>query len=201
MMIKHIAVLGSAFNPPHLGHKDILLQINHEFDEIILVPSYRHAFGKTMVDFDDRLAMASHMAQMFNDELSQEQKSVTPILVSDIERSIGMQTTQPVYTFDVLSALEKRYRAAGILAKLSFVLGPDNASFDTWKHFYRADEIRERWGLRSVTERLKVHSSQIRKLISGFPRPEYLFMSRLSHFLDKPVASYIYQHNLYGAKQ
>ncbi|NVJ60753.1 MAG: adenylyltransferase/cytidyltransferase family protein [Gammaproteobacteria bacterium] len=198
-MIK-VGVLGSAFNPPHLGHKDILQQINHEFDEILLVPSFRHAFGKNMVKYEDRLAMASSMAQMFECQLKRERKTVTPILVSDVERAIGEGNTQPVYTYDVLQTLEERYQAFGINARLTFILGPDNASFDTWNKFYKAEEIKERWGLRSVSERLKVHSSQIRQLISGYPRPEYLFMSRLTHFLDKPVASYIYQHNLYGAR-
>ncbi|WMS85905.1 adenylyltransferase/cytidyltransferase family protein [Pleionea litopenaei] len=201
MKIKRVGVLGSAFNPPHLGHKDILNQVNHEFDELLLVPSFRHAFAKTMVPFADRLAMVSIMAQAYYLEATMHNRSLTPVLVSDIERRLGEKTNSPVYTYHVLEALEDCYKRAGEMVELVFILGPDNVSFDTWSKFYKADEIRKRWSLRSVSERIKIHSSDIRTLIANYPRPEKLFKARFNRFMDNPVADYIFQQKLYGAQK
>ena len=198
MKKRHVAVIGSAFNPPHLGHKDVIEQVYQSFDEILLVPSFKHAFGKKMVPFEHRLYMASMMGQCFHNESYIQYGEHTPILTSDIEREIGAQKEGPVYTFDVLEALEKKYQKAGIESELTFIVGPDNASFETWSKFYRGDEILERWKLRSVSERIAVHSTEIRKLISEFPRPSFLFEARFKKYMDGMVANYIYNNRLYG---
>ncbi|HIB77351.1 MAG TPA: hypothetical protein EYO58_06995 [Flavobacteriales bacterium] len=41
-----IAVFGSAFNPPHLGHMDVVRQCLSHVDQVLIVPSARHPFGK-----------------------------------------------------------------------------------------------------------------------------------------------------------
>ena len=198
MKKRRVAVIGSAFNPPHLGHKDIVEQVYQDFDEIILVPSFRHAFGKKMVPFQHRLYMASMMAQSFHSEQHLKYEHAASIVTSDIERQIGINQSGPVYTFDVLNAIETLYRNASIKSELTFVVGPDNASFETWNKFYRGNEIIERWNLRTVSERLPVHSTNIRELISDYPRPAFLFESRFKKYLDGVIANYIFDHKLYG---
>lgn len=198
MKNKRVAVIGSAFNPPHLGHKDIIEQIYLDFDEILLIPSYRHAFGKKMVAFKHRLFMTSMMGQAFHNECYLAYQHSTPILTSDIEREIGQTQTGPVYTFNVLETLEAKYQKAGINAQLTFVVGPDNASHETWSKFFRGDEIMKRWNLRSVSERISVHSTEIRALISEYPRPAFLFETRFRQYLDGLIANYIFSNKLYG---
>ena len=198
MINKRIAVIGSAFNPPHLGHKDVIEQIYLDFDEVLLVPSYRHAFAKQMVDFNHRLYMASMMGQAFHNECYLAYQHSTPILTSDIEREIGQTRAGPVYTYDVLEALEARYQTAGVNAQLTFVVGPDNANHETWSKFYKGEEIVNRWRLRSVSERLPVHSTGIRELITDFSRPRFLFEARFKKYLDNLVARYIFDNRLYG---
>ena len=51
-----IAVFGSAFNPPSLGHKSVIERLSH-FDKVLLVPSLSHAWGKEMLPFDTRIDM------------------------------------------------------------------------------------------------------------------------------------------------
>ncbi|WP_444997373.1 adenylyltransferase/cytidyltransferase family protein [Aliikangiella sp. IMCC44359] len=198
MKTKRVGVVGSAFNPPHLGHKDIIEQIYSDFDEILLVPSYRHAFGKKMASYEDRLNMTSLLAQAFHSEKHLQFKSKPTILTSSIERDIGSSNSKPVYTFDVLDALENRYLKSGFHAKLTFIVGPDNATHKTWNKFYRGEEIILRWNLRSVSERVPVRSTLIRKLISDYPRPEFLFETRFKYYLDSMIAHYIFNQKLYG---
>lgn len=195
---RRVAVIGSAFNPPHLGHKDVIEQIYCDFDEILLVPSYRHAFGKKMVPFEHRLYMASMMGQCFHSEDYIRYSTTPTILTSDIERQIGRSKPGPVYTYDVLSALEGKYEKAGVESDLTFIVGPDNACSETWSQFYKGSEILERWKLRSVSERVSVRSTQIRDLISEFPRPAFLFETRFKKYLDGMVANYIFNNKLYG---
>ena len=196
--IKRIAVIGSAFNPPHLGHKDIIEQIYQDYDEILLIPSYRHAFGKKMVPYQDRLFMASMLGEAFHAEKYLNFDANAVIATSAIERDLGADNDRPVYTFDVLNELEMRYKNANIQAELTFIIGPDNASHENWSKFYRGEEIVKRWNLRSVSERVNIHSTLIRELISEYPRPSFLFESRFKKYLDGVVAKYIFNHQLYG---
>lgn len=113
-----IAVFGSAFNPPHRGHEDVIHQILEHTDKLVLVPSYNHAFGKKMMPFEFRVGLVKGMvAEMGLNENT---------LVSRIEHDIAdtHPEDRPVYTFDVLSELEKVYNTQN----LTFVVGPDNAS-------------------------------------------------------------------------
>jgi nicotinate-nucleotide adenylyltransferase len=198
MVKKRIGIIGSAFNPPHLGHKDIIEQIYKDYDEILLIPSYRHAFGKNMVPFKDRLYMASMLGQTFHAEKYLNFEHQTAIITSGIERDLGIDNESPVYTFDVLSELEQRYLNANVQPDLTFIVGPDNATHETWAKFYRGEEILKRWNLRTVSERVPVHSTLIRELITEYPRPDFLFESRFKKYLDGMIANYIFNHRLYG---
>lgn len=149
---KMIAVFGSAFNPPHRGHADVVRQALEKADCVLLVPSYRHAFGKHMAPYDQRLAMAAAMAASLNE--------LGDIRVCDIERAIaeGKDAGEAIYTYDVLCALEEGHPDASLL----FVLGPDNAEPATWNKFYRAQDILDRWGTWAAEERIAVRSTRIR---------------------------------------
>lgn len=193
-----VGIIGSAFNPPHLGHKDVIEQVYQDFDEILLVPSYRHAFGKNMVAYEQRLNMASLLAQSFHSERYLSFSQSMSIVTSSIERDIGESSQKPVYTFDVLEELENRYRSINTKAELTFIIGPDNACHETWSKFYRAEEIIQRWNLRAVSERIPVHSSSIRELISDYPRPEFLFETRFKNYMDSMISNYIFDQRLYG---
>jgi nicotinate-nucleotide adenylyltransferase len=195
---KRIGIIGSAFNPPHLGHKDIIEQIYKDYDEILLIPSYRHAFGKNMVPYQDRLYMASMLGEAFHAEKHLKFEHETAIMTSAIERDLGINNDKPVYTFDVLNELEQRYLNANIQPELTFIIGPDNATHETWNKFYRGEEIVKRWNLRAVSERIPVHSTLIRELISDYPRPGFLFETRFKQYLDGMIAKYIFNHRLYG---
>lgn len=199
MKTKNIGILGSAFNPPHLGHKDIIEQVYQNFDEILLIPSFHHAFNKKMEPYQDRLCMTSMLAKSFQTEKHQVKEQLTPVMVSSIERDLGSHTDSPVYTFDVLNELEQRYLNANIKPTLNFIIGPDNATEKIWSKFHRGEEIVERWYLTIVRERIPVRSSLIRELITDSPEPELLLETRLSKYIDTPIVKYIINHHLYGA--
>lgn len=86
MTNKKIGILGSAFNPPTLGHLDVLEQARQQFDLILLVPSAAHAFSKPMLSFHHRVAMCQQLVhsvqlpqcQLEVSEIEQEMLQIIP---------------------------------------------------------------------------------------------------------------------------
>lgn len=57
-MKRRIAVFGGSFNPPHLGHRKICRYLlDRGFEQVWIVPCYRHAFGKRLAAFEHRFEM------------------------------------------------------------------------------------------------------------------------------------------------
>ena len=57
--MKEIALLGGSFNPPHIGHLMAAWYVlaTEPVDEVWLLPSYRHPFGKALAPFEERVRM------------------------------------------------------------------------------------------------------------------------------------------------
>lgn len=167
-----IAIFGSAFNPPSLGHKSVIQSLSH-FDKVLLVPSISHAWGKSMLDYSIRC----QLVDMFIDDLAQNN-----VERSDIEEHL-YQPNSSVTTFAVLEALEQRYPDA----ELTFVLGPDNLF--SFEKFYNAQQIVERWSLLACPEKVKVRSTTIRYSLSqGL---------NVDHLTTVSVAKHLVAHKLY----
>ncbi|MCL9780090.1 nicotinate-nicotinamide nucleotide adenylyltransferase [Vibrio sp. S4M6] len=144
-----IAVFGSAFNPPSLGHKSVIESLSH-FDTILLIPSICHAWGKHMADFELRCKLVEAFIRDLN---------LLNLELSRIEESL-YKPGESVTTFDVLENLQKIYRTDDI----TFVIGPDN--FVKFNQFCKADEIMTRWSVLACPEKLAVRSTLIREKLS-----------------------------------
>ncbi len=78
-MKRRVAVFGGSFNPPHTGHRKICRYLlAQEFDEVWVVPVYRHAFGKRLAPFKHRLEMCRLMTH-----------GLSRVKILDTERRIG----------------------------------------------------------------------------------------------------------------
>ena len=68
---REIALFGGSFNPPHLGHLFVITQVlaTEAVDEVWLVPTHTHAFGKDLAPFPLRLAMCRAAAELFGDRV------------------------------------------------------------------------------------------------------------------------------------
>jgi len=62
-----IALFGGSFNPPHVGHLLVASYVlaTADIDELWLMPARRHAFGKALAPFEDRVAMCHLLAAQF----------------------------------------------------------------------------------------------------------------------------------------
>ncbi len=147
--MEKIAVFGSAFNPPSLGHKSVIDSLNH-FDRILLVPSISHAWGKEMLDFDIRC----QLIEAFITDIDS-----TKVILSKLEQEL-VTPSKSVTTYEVLTKVEEIFP----LSDITFVIGPDNLlNFDK---FYKSSEILQRWSIMVCPERIPVRSTEIRRRLS-----------------------------------
>jgi nicotinate-nucleotide adenylyltransferase len=114
-----IGVLGSAFNPPHLGHlalaQEALWQLG--LDEVILVPT-GHAPHKRIADDPGR------EARMEMTRLAAADDSRFSVSALEVERE------GPSYTYETLAALAEERPDR----KLVFVMGADAAiGLESWR--------------------------------------------------------------------
>lgn len=91
------ALYGGSFDPPHVGHQMACLYLLEALgaQEVVVVPTSSHAFGKRLAPFAHRLAMVRAMAAPLGPRMR----------VEAIEEELGGTST----THATVCALEKRY--------------------------------------------------------------------------------------------
>lgn len=115
-----IGIFGGTFNPPHLGHKNLAMQIKDiaKLDRIIIIPSYVPPHKES-----DQLASGEHRMKMcelmFNEDC---------FCVSDMEICRKGKS----YTIDTITALKEEYPGD----ELFLIVGSDMLlSFHEWKRY------------------------------------------------------------------
>ncbi len=91
-------IFGGTFDPPHAGHKNLLLSVmSHGYDKAIVIPSKIPPHKIRLGDTDDFNTRFDKTVSMFSD--------MENVIVSDIENKRDGKS----YTFDTLSILKKQY--------------------------------------------------------------------------------------------
>lgn len=147
-----LAVYGGAFDPPHAGHASVIRRVLETCEQVLVVPSFRHADAKRMADFDLRCAWVERLAARFGDR----------VRCCSLERELGADG-RVIYSYDLLSYLAERYRLPS--ERLALVIGEDNLT--RLQTFHRGAELRQRFGLVVADEEMTVHSSTIRAMIAA----------------------------------
>ena len=74
------AVYGGSFDPIHVGHVSMIRRAVDLGYRVIVVPAFRHAFGKQSAAFEHRVAMC---------RLALEDTGLAPCRVGDVERALA----------------------------------------------------------------------------------------------------------------
>jgi nicotinate-nucleotide adenylyltransferase len=184
-------VFGSAFNPPTLGHLAAITEAIqfHGVHRLIVTPSFSHAFGKNMLDFDVRMELAKRALSTL--PLSIQNK----ITLSSIEKDLNsLRPNQPVYSYDVLIYL----RHVHPIDTIRLVLGPDNILPETFNKFKNADIINRDFGVIGLHTASGARSSMCRPQFLAAQNGSPEALSFLSENLPLPVMQYCLQHSLYA---
>lgn len=175
-----IGLFGSSFNPPQIGHYAVVKDLADRgvFDEIWLVPVYKHAFDKDLLPFETRLDLANCLIK---DIASPKVK------VSTIERDLGKT---PTYTFDTVTAL----RAAHPGDEFFMIVGSDvKNDLPKW---HRIAELRRILNFHFIP-RAGYESSPYAKVSSTEIRDKLRHGESVTGLLSASVAEYVLKQGLY----
>jgi len=141
---ERVALFGGSFDPPHIGHKLVVIEALRllEINRLVVIPTYLNLF-KTNTHFStaQRLKMTSEMFKAFSN-----------VLVSDFEIKEG----EPTPTAKSLAHFQEQYRVKYL------IIGADNlASIDKWYNFTWLNEqitwvVATRRGYSVDTSKLRV---------------------------------------------
>jgi nicotinate-nucleotide adenylyltransferase len=125
--VKTVAFFGGSFNPPHLAHQLACLTVleTRAVDEVLLVPTFKHAFEKQLAPFEDRLEMCRRAAAGLGSRLQ----------VSAIERELAERRgpEAPSYTLVTLQALAARAPGARFRLIIGADILPDRGKWYRWE--------------------------------------------------------------------
>lgn len=132
MANSHIALFGSSFNPPHVGHLAVLTALAKKnlFDEIWLVPVYKHPFAKDLWPYTLRLKLAKLLLKEIRIDCPKSK-----ISLCEIEKKLNKN---PSYMFDTVTALKKKYPKI----KFTLILGSDcRKDLSKWHRYKELKKI------------------------------------------------------------
>jgi len=200
-----VAILGGAFNPVTKGHiqtAQFLLNTTGEFDEVWLMPAYKHMYGKEMESPEHRVAMCREAVKV---------DARIKVFTYEIDNELAGETYFLVKKLKEDKELTEKYN-------FTIAIGLDNAlTFDKWVNFqelermmrfvviprkgYFAGSSSKQWYLNQPhiylegeTNIMEVSSSQVRNLLNGNS-----FDDKIDNLLDVNVINYIYENKLYKA--
>lgn len=120
-----VALYGGSFDPPHIGHLLVVSYVlaTQDVDQLWLLPTYRHAFGKKMAPFEDRLEMCRILEAHFP----------SGVVTSSVESEVDSDRT-----VDTLEYLRRRHPEHDF----RLVIGSDIlGEAHRWKAFDRVKEL------------------------------------------------------------
>jgi nicotinate-nucleotide adenylyltransferase len=184
-----IGLFGGSFNPPHVCHTIATLWALQtcRLDEVLWIPTYQHAFDKSLAPFEQREEMC--------------RRAVEPIdgaRVDPIERTLGGESR----TIDTVRALEERRPSADY----ALIIGSDILEeVDQWKAW---DELVERTELIVIgragfeadeTESTRDHDFELPNISSSRTREALAERDRawLETWIPASVLEFIDEHDLY----
>lgn len=187
--MSNIALFGGSFDPPHLGHQLVISYVlgAEDVDEIWVIPTYKHALGKQLADFEHRYQMVMRMLSIFGRRA----------LASRAEETIAI--TYPKYVDSRTITLVRHITRLNPEADFRLVIGSDLIEqAKTWDNWEEVVELAPplivgRIGHGDARFMLpNVSSTEIKNSLKD---------GSLERLVPKAVCHYIKQVELYGYKK
>ncbi len=118
--MSNILVFGGSFNPPHIGHVNVIQTATENFEDyqMVVLPSYQSPLK--FFDYDPGIDHRLSMMELATQGL--------PVKVDTYEKEQG----EKCFTIDVLPSLKEKYKAENI----KVLIGLDQLyQFDKWKNY------------------------------------------------------------------
>lgn len=196
-----IAILGGSFDPPHLGHLSIALQVQEilQMDQVWLLPAYHHPFSRNLSDVASRFTMTSFLEteriKVSDYEIKHNPTSYT------IDTLNGLKQQRPDDEFywitgsDQLSHFQKYKDWKDILSKHNLIIFPRE-----WMLKHLEEEVKEKLLLKTIPENVIVLQSKeliLTNISSTIIRERVKSKLPIHYFVHNKVAEYIVKNKLY----
>ncbi|EJK98923.1 MULTISPECIES: adenylyltransferase/cytidyltransferase family protein [Pseudomonas] len=159
-----IALYGGAFNPPHAGHAQVMIEASCQARRVLVAPSFRHPYAKRMIDYEVRLNWLESIARKVQ-PLCRAQ-----VRASRVEQVVARDVEGPIYSYTLLTHLADSLALDG--KQIALVVGQDVAQL--LPTFYRGEALLERFSIVCVEETIHVRSTVVReRLALGEPLPTH----------------------------
>lgn len=185
----HIGILGSSFNPPHLGHELMYRQVLDftNIEKIWLLPVFKHTFTKELAPVDERLAMSrlleNQQIEVSTLEIEHKLSGNTIEIIPYLHKNHAGDHFTFIIGSDQLPDFHKWGRWQELLTQIPFLVVP-RAGFPT-KPLYK--------GMTVLTHPLLVTSN----ISSTIVRNRIKLDLPIDGLVNKKVADYIQKHKLY----
>lgn len=196
-----IAILGGSFDPPHLGHFSIALQVQEllHMDQVWLLPAHNHPFQRDLSDVEKRYAMTSFLEtdriKVSNYEIKHNPTSYT------IDTLNGLKSQRPDNEFywitgsDQLEHFQKYKGWQDIINKHNLIIFPRE-----WMLPHVEETVKEKLLLKTIPENVIVLQSKqliLSNISSTRIRERVKAKLPIRYFVPEKVAAYITKHKLY----
>lgn len=178
-MLKHIAIFGGKFDPPHLGHQlTVFLALEkYIMDEVWIIPSLTHPFGYESSDFEHRCKMCEIMIRPWSKD---------KVKVSKAETEIADGTG---YTVDLIRHLKKKHPDLGF----HLFIGADNWKLKSkWHNFEEIEKLCENIivigrgnDLNDGFSLPEISSTQIKEMIKKNLDPSPLLPEGIMEYIER----------------
>ncbi|MFO1518531.1 MAG: nicotinate-nicotinamide nucleotide adenylyltransferase [bacterium] len=175
-----IALFGGSFNPPHNGHVAVAkaLADSGDFDQVWVLPSYSHPFGKVFLPFEERF----RLCELAFGPLAPR------VRVDPTEKQRGEATG---YTIDTVRYLRQRHPED----EFFLVMGSDLfGEVDRWKDY---EELKKLVSIYPVA-RAGYEESRFPKVASSEIRERIRQGGEWRSLLPEKVGEYIRKKGLYS---
>ena len=190
-----VALYGGSFNPPHLSHQlacaVALATARPAVDEVWMVPTFEHSFGKQLEPFEDRHAMCLRASRIFGERVK----------VSRIEETLGGSS----YTVRTVEALHAQHPEHELTLLIGADLVDERPRWHRWAELEPMVSFlvvgRHGTSLSPLGPRDHQVPIDLPEVSSTEVRRRLVTGESTVGMLDDEVARYIREHGLYGARR
>ncbi len=176
-------VYGGSFDPPHMAHQMACLYLLEalEAQQVWLVPTFQHAFGKALADFERRAAMCNLLVAPFGGRVQ----------VLTTEKHLGGQSL----THSTMTHLAQAHPEQRLALALGADIMADTHRWHMW------DDINQRWPVVVVGRTGFPHPQsriELPAIASRAVRDRVRQNKSLTGLVPASVARFIAEHRLYA---
>ena len=198
-----IGILGGSFDPPHIGHIYISIQVKEQLklDEIWLMPCGKHPFLKNMTQASHRVSMLRLMEHKDIKISEYETQKESFSYTIDTLKELTKDTANEYYWIigsDQLPSFQKWKNWNEIIQNYKIVIAPRGNSSE------ELSELAKKYlDLKTIPENITVMNTKnlfVNNLSSTFIRERVQLQKPITYLVPSSVEKYIEENKLYEKK-